>query len=123
LEGEGEGGRHIYYYNTNPTGIPRPRLNAIRKDLGDGEIGQVNAWVGENLRAWTAARAADYVVMLSDAAWERETTRKNATGHYRMFGLRPALAVLGDGAPLAGLDARGVIFENGEFVVYAGGQR
>lgn len=121
---EGDAGRPIYYYNANPTGIPRPRLNAIRKDLGDDEIRQVNAWVGDNLRMWTEAQPVDYVVMLSDAAWERETTRKNATGHYRMFGLRPALATLGAEAPLAGLGAGDtgwrVVFENDTFVVYAG---
>lgn len=116
-------GRDAWYYSTNMFPEPRPSLNPARKDLSDQECAVMNAWVARNFRAWATERPPHYLVTLTEAAWEAERTRKGATGHYRMFSLRPALGVasleqisLGgeSGTSLVGR----VVFENDGFLVY-----
>lgn len=117
------GGRDAWYYSTNMFPEPRPPLNPTRKDLSDEDCAEMNAWVARNFRAWASEHPPRYLVTLTDAAWEAERVRKGATGHYRMFSLRPALGVAsleqislgGESGPrLAGR----VVYENGRFLVY-----
>jgi hypothetical protein len=118
---EGNGGREIYFYNTNATGEPRPRLNAARKDIRDEELVAMNQWVYRNYQEWARKHPPRYLVLLSASAWERETTKRNAMGHYRMFGLRAAEAastvrverLFGADAP----SVSGVVYANEDFVV------
>ncbi len=111
---EGAKGRDAYFYNTNPTGVQRPRLNAARKDITPGEQAQLNAWVGANYKKWCSTAPPRFLVTQSDAAWLRERGRPHAMGHYRMFSLRPAL---GTDTALEQLLMGQVVFENDEFMI------
>ena len=110
---EGPGGRETYFYNTNPSGIPRPPLNAARKDIGTRELVALNDWVGENYRRWCGGGKPRFVVTQNDGAWARERDKKHSMGHYRMFSLRPALGT-DTWVPL--LDGR-IVLENDEYVI------
>ena len=110
---EGNKGRDAYFYNSNPTGIPRPRLNAARKDITPEEQAQLNEWVAANYEQWCRTAPPRFLVTQSDAAWLRERDRPHAMGHYRMFSLRPAL-----GTDTAGSLVQGtVVLENDEFMI------
>jgi hypothetical protein len=111
---EGPKGRDVYFYSTNQLNVPRPPLNPARKDITPDEQAKMNAWVGNNYRAWCDYAMPRYVVTQSDSAWARERDRKRAMGHYRMFSLRPALGT--DTADDRLLPGR-VVLENGEFLV------
>jgi len=117
---EGDRGRNIFYYNTNTTGAPRPRLNAARKDIRDEELVAMNEWVYDNYARWQSQiEHCRYYAMLSEDAWKRETTRTNAMGHYRMFGLRAAYHA-GNGTAWSGTPEltppdSGIVFANSEF--------
>lgn len=113
---EGPNGRDLYFYNTNPSGTPRPPVNAARKGIPPEDEHPMNAWVGENYRQWREEAPPDYLVTQTDAAWvrERDRDRKDSMGHYRMYSLRPALGV--DTARDTLLSGT-VVLENDEFLV------
>ena len=117
------GGRDAWNYSTNMSSEPRPRVNAVRKDLTDEEFALVNTWVSANFHAWVAQRPPRYLVTLSDDAWMAEWARKGATGHYRLFSLRPALGLISldrievGGSPEITLTGK-IVFENDIFSVY-----
>jgi hypothetical protein len=110
---EGADGRDAYFYNSNTTGVPRPRLNAARKDITPEEQGQLNAWVRENYETWRNTAPPRFLVTQSDSAWLRERDRTHAMGHYRMFSLRPALSTDSADPLLPGT----VVLENSEFMI------
>lgn len=116
---EGPGGRSAYYYNTEVTGRPRPRVNAARKDLTGEEIVPVNRWVAENLDRWFEHNRPRYLVMVAPSVWEREMGRERAMGHYRMFGLRAAAPYAETAAAWSGGDVGEVVFESGDFWIVA----
>lgn len=117
---EGPGGRDAWSYGNSMHGVPRPPLNPARKDIREEELPVMNAWVANNFRAWVALGAPRYLVTQTDGAWEAERVRKGATGHYRMFSLRPALGLRSlERIPLGVGMLRGqVVFENEGFVIY-----
>jgi len=114
---EGPAGRDLYFYDTNPTGVPRPPVNAARKDIGPEERAAMNAWVKANYTAWRESAPPRYLVTQSDAAWLRERDRPHALGHYTMYSLRPAFGI--DTALGKLLQGR-VVFENEEFLIIEG---
>jgi hypothetical protein len=79
--------------------------------------------VSANFHAWVAQRPPRYLVTLSDDAWMAEWARKGATGHYRLFSLRPALGLISlnrielGGSPEITLTGK-IVFENDIFSVY-----
>lgn len=113
-EVEGPQGRDLYYYESNPSKISRPRVNATRKDITPDEQALMNTWVGTNYALWHAQKPPRFIVTQSDAAWARERDRPRAMGHYRMYSLRPAL---GMDVPGGHLLTGTVVFENAEFVI------
>ena len=117
------GGRDAWFYGTSMSAEPRPRVNAVRTDLTDEEFALVNRWIAANFHAWVAKRPPRYLVTQSDSAWMAEWARKGATGHYRLFSLRPALGLVSleriDLSGTPGLILTGkTVFENGVFAVY-----
>ena len=113
-EVEGPEGRDLYYYESNPSKISRPRVNATRKDIAPEEQSLMNTWVGTNYALWHAQKPPRFIVTQSDAAWARERDRPRAMGHYRMYSLRPALGI---DVPGGHLLTGTVVFENEEFVI------
>ncbi len=111
---EGPAGRDLYYYEINVSDIPRPRVNAARKDVAPSEQKIMNNWVAQNYAIWYQVKAPRYLVTLSDSAWARELANPEAMGHYRMYSLRPALGTEVPGAHYLGGT---VVFENADFVI------
>lgn len=114
---EGPRGRDLYYYESNPTKTPKPRVNAARKDVSPAEQAEMNRWVRANFEKWRDHKRPRFLVTQSDSAWARERDRDPAMGHYPMYSLRPAFE---SDTALGPLLPGKIVFENDEFLVIEG---